>query len=146
MFFCFRNRWFAVAKSTKKAKLLTGVACLCSNQRITIREIKSHPWFLKNLPRELTETAQAAYYRRDNTAPTYSLQSIEAISKIIEEAKTIPKASRSISGYGWAEESDEEEGEENREERGEEEDEDEYDKTVKEVHASGEFNIGALKI
>ncbi|OAY82870.1 Serine/threonine-protein kinase SAPK7 [Ananas comosus] len=115
-------------------------------RRITIREIKSHPWFLKNLPRELTETAQAAYYRRDNTAPTYSLQSIEAISKIIEEAKTIPKASRSISGYGWAEESDEEEGEENREERGEEEDEDEYDKTVKEVHASGEFNIGALKI
>nr|CAD1832812.1 unnamed protein product [Ananas comosus var. bracteatus] len=114
-------------------------------RRITIREIKSHPWFLKNLPRELTETAQAAYYRRDNTAPTYSLQSIEAISKIIEEAKTIPKASRSISGYGWAEE-DEEEGEENREEGGEEEDEDEYDKTVKEVHASGEFNIGALKI
>lgn len=103
------------------------------------------------MPRELTETAQAAYYRRDNAAPTFSLQSIEAISKIIEEAKTIPKASRSVSGYGWAEESDEEEGEENREEGGggeddDDDDEDEYDKTVKEVHASGEFNISALKI
>ncbi|KAE8694960.1 Serine/threonine-protein kinase SRK2H [Hibiscus syriacus] len=33
------------------------------SRRITLKEIKNHPWFLKNLPRELTDTAQAAYYR-----------------------------------------------------------------------------------
>jgi serine/threonine-protein kinase SRK2 len=73
-------------------------------QRITIKEIKSHPWFLKNLPRELTEAAQAMYYRREN--PTFSLQSVEEIMKIMEEEKIPPLVSRSIGGFGW-------EGEEN---------------------------------
>ncbi|XP_072999730.1 serine/threonine-protein kinase SAPK7-like [Typha latifolia] len=118
-------------------------------RRITIREIRSHPWFLKNLPRELTETAQAFYYKRDNTAPTFSAQSFEDILKIVQEARTIPKASRSISGYGWGgDDSDgdvEEENEENKEEEEEDED-DEYDKRVKEAHASGELNLSSLHI
>ncbi|OAY80368.1 Serine/threonine-protein kinase SAPK5, partial [Ananas comosus] len=38
-------------------------------KRATIREIKTHPWFLRNLPRELKEEAQAVYYRRDGAAP-----------------------------------------------------------------------------
>ncbi|XAR49379.1 Non-specific serine/threonine protein kinase [Bertholletia excelsa] len=59
-------------------------------RRISLKEIKSHPWFLKNLPRELTEAAQVAYYRKEN--PTYSLQSVEDIMKIVEEAKTPPPA------------------------------------------------------
>ncbi|KAM1014632.1 hypothetical protein ACFX2C_044593 [Malus domestica] len=29
-------------------------------RRITIKDIKNHPWFLKNLPRELTEAAQSS--------------------------------------------------------------------------------------
>lgn len=115
-------------------------------QRISIREIKSHPWFLKNLPRELTEAAQAVYYKRDNTAPTYSLQTIEEIMKIVGDARTPPPASRSISGFGWAEEDEDDEGDgegkENEDDKEEEEEEeDEYDKTVKQVHASGEFHI-----
>ncbi|WOL17854.1 serine/threonine-protein kinase SAPK7-like [Canna indica] len=106
-------------------------------RRITLKEIKSHPWFLKNLPRELTEAAQAVYYRRDNNAPTYSTQSVDDIMKILTEARTIPKPSRNI----WAEdESEEEEGNYKHEKQDEEED-DEYDKAVKAVHASGEFKI-----
>lgn len=111
-------------------------------QRITIKEIKNHPWFLKNLPRELTEAAQVVYYRREN--PTFSLQSVEDIMKIVEEAKRPPPSSRSVGGFGWG---GEEEGEEKDEEgdaleeEEEEEEEDEYEKTVKSVHASGEVHI-----
>ncbi|KAG9135471.1 hypothetical protein Leryth_007229 [Lithospermum erythrorhizon] len=98
-------------------------------RRITIKEIKQHPWFLKNLPRGLTEVAQAAYYRKQN--PTFSLQSVEEIMKIVDEAKTPPPVSRSISGFGWGAEEEEEEVEDEVEE-----DEDEYEKHVKEAHAS----------
>ena len=100
-------------------------------QRITIKDIKNHPWFLKNLPRELTEAAQAAYYRKEN--PTFSLQSVDEIMKIVEEAKVAPPVSRSIGGFGWG-------GEEDAEQE-EEEEEDEYEKAVKEVHASGEIHV-----
>lgn len=124
------------------------MACLISRfilQRITIKEIKSHPWFLKNLPRELTEAAQAAYYRKEN--PTFSLQSVEEIMKIVEEAKTPPPVSRSVSGFGWGGEEEEEEKEGDVEEEVEEEDddeeeEDEYDKQVKQAHQSlGEVRL-----
>jgi serine/threonine-protein kinase SRK2 len=60
---------------------------------MTIREIRNHPWFLKNLPRELTEAAQAKYYKKDNSAPIYSDQTVEEIMKIIKEARTPPKSS-----------------------------------------------------
>ncbi|XP_042388565.1 serine/threonine-protein kinase SAPK7-like [Zingiber officinale] len=112
-------------------------------RRITIKEIKSHPWFLKNLPRELTEPAQAVYYKRDNNAPTYSTQSVDEIMEILSEARTVLKPSRSIPGFGWPEEESEDEDkekpEENDDDEEEEDDDDEYDKTVKAVHASGEF-------
>ncbi|XP_039122621.1 serine/threonine-protein kinase SAPK7 [Dioscorea cayenensis subsp. rotundata] len=127
-------------------QLLSRIFVANPMRRISIREIKSHPWFLKNLPRELTEAAQAVYYKRDNTAPTYSLQTIEEIMKIVGDARTPPLASRSISGFGWAEEDEDDEGDgegkENEDDKEEEEEEeDEYDKTVKQVHASGEFHI-----
>ncbi|OIW13605.1 hypothetical protein TanjilG_07947 [Lupinus angustifolius] len=111
--------------------LLSRIFVANPSSRVTIKEIKSHPWFLKNLPRELTETAQAVYYRQEN--PTFSLQCIEDIMNIVEEAKTPAPVSRSIGGFGWGgeEEDDEIEAEE----------EDEYEKRVKEVLASGEFNI-----
>ncbi|TKY60156.1 Serine/threonine-protein kinase SRK2A [Spatholobus suberectus] len=41
--------------------------------RITMKEIKSHPWFLKNLPKELGEGAQDVYYNEENAKS--SLQS-----------------------------------------------------------------------
>ncbi|CAL9096251.1 unnamed protein product [Musa acuminata var. zebrina] len=112
-------------------------------RRITIREIRNHPWFLKNLPRELTEAQQAQYYKRDT--PTYSLQSVEEIMRIVGEARTPPPSTTPVAGFGWTEEEDEEEGkqdkQENNEEEEEEEEEDEYDKRVKEVRASGEYPL-----
>lgn len=110
-------------------------------QRITIAEIKKHPWFTKNLPRELTETAQAALFKKEN--PTFSLQTAEEIMKIVDDAKTPPPVSRSIGGFGWGGEGDSEgkEEEEEVEEEEEEDDEDEYDKTVKQAHASGEVKL-----
>lgn len=106
-------------------------------RRITIKDIKTHPWFLKNLPRELTEPAQAIYYKKEN--PTFSLQSVEEIMKIVEEAKVPPPASRSIGGFGWGgeEDGDEKDGEE----EDAEEEEDEYEKRVKEAQASGEVHV-----
>ncbi|GJN02917.1 hypothetical protein PR202_ga20311 [Eleusine coracana subsp. coracana] len=76
-------------------------------KRITIREIRNHPWFLKNLPRELTEAAQAMYYKKDNSAPTYSVQSVEEIMKIVEQARTPPPSSTPVAGFGWVEEDEE---------------------------------------
>lgn len=125
--------------------LIVGTA-FCLSQRITIREIRNHPWFLKNLPRELTETAQAVYYKRDNTAPTYSLQSVEEIMKIVTEARTPPPSTTPVAGFGWTEDEERDDGggkqgNEEQEAEDEEDSEDEYDKRVKEVHASGEFQI-----
>ncbi|RWR83251.1 serine/threonine-protein kinase SAPK7-like protein [Cinnamomum micranthum f. kanehirae] len=107
-------------------------------RRITLKEIKNHPWFLKNLPRELTESAQVIYYQRDN--PRFSVQSVDDIMKIVGEARAPPPSSRPTGGFGWGGEEDEEEDPEQEEEEGEE-DVDEYDKRVKEVHASGEFHV-----
>ncbi|CAN6810439.1 unnamed protein product [Brassica oleracea] len=104
-------------------------------KRITLKEIKNHPWYLKNLPKELVESAQAVYYKRDNTS--YSLQSIEDIMKIVGEARN-PASSSSVSkslGSGTVEEEDEDD-EEDVEAEMEEEEEDEYEKHVKEAHSS----------
>jgi serine/threonine-protein kinase SRK2 len=106
-------------------------------QRISLSEIKSHSWFLKNLPKELTEPAQAIYYQRDN--PSFSLQSVDEIMKIVAEARQQPPSSKPVKGFGWEVEEDEEEDIDAEVE--EEDDEDEYDKRVKEVHASGEYQI-----
>ncbi|KAL6844246.1 hypothetical protein ACP4OV_025919 [Aristida adscensionis] len=128
-------------------------------KRITMSEIKSHPWYLKNLPRELKEEAQAAYYTRrgapDHAAgasnnanangAAYSVQSVEEIMRIVQEAQTVPRPSRAVSGYGWGADDDEDEEEQPPEEE-EEEGEDDYDRTVRQVHASGDFDISRLQI
>lgn len=129
-------------------QLLARIFVANAARRITIREIRNHPWFLKNLPRELTETAQAVYYKRDNTAPTYSLQTEEEIMRIVSEARNPAPATTPVAGFGWGtqdssegKKEDRQEEEEVEEEEDEEEDEDVYDKTVKQVHASGEFHL-----
>lgn len=96
------------------------------------------------MPRELTEAVQAKYYKRDNSAPTYSDQTVDEIMKIVEEARTPPKSSTPVAGFGWAEEEEQEDGKKPDDEEHDEEDEDydcedEYDKQVKAVHASGDF-------
>ncbi|EES11705.1 hypothetical protein BDA96_06G303700 [Sorghum bicolor] len=133
-------------------------------KRITMSEIKSHPWYLKNLPRELKEEAQAAYYSRrgvgdaaagssnangngnaNAVAPAaYSSQSVEEIMRIVQEAQTLPKPARPVSGYGWDAASDDDDDQ--YEEEAEPEEEDDYDRTVRQVHASGEFDMSRLQI
>ncbi|XP_017254853.1 serine/threonine-protein kinase SAPK1 isoform X1 [Daucus carota subsp. sativus] len=54
-------------------------------ERITISEIKNHPWFTKNLPMELLEGG--SYQRHDVNIPS---QSIEDILSILHEARTMP--------------------------------------------------------
>ncbi|XP_051205664.1 serine/threonine-protein kinase SAPK5 [Lolium perenne] len=140
--------------------LLSRIFIADPRKRITMAEIKAHPWFLKNLPRELKEEAQQAYYSRRQAeaasaggsggvalAPAaYSAQSVEEIMKIVQEAQTVPKPDKPVSGYGWGTgASDDDDG--NQEEEEEEDyQEDEYDKTVREVHASGDFGISKLQI
>ncbi|CAN6236757.1 unnamed protein product [Urochloa humidicola] len=149
-------------------------------KRITMSEIKSHPWFLKNLPRELKEEAQAAYYSRRGgggaagssssiingngnanangssttaaqaaTAPYYSAQSVEEIMRIVQEAQTVPRPARPVSGYGWGAASDDDEQydqDDDAQEQDDQEEEDDYDRTVRQVHASGEFDMTKLQI
>lgn len=55
-------------------------------QRITIPEIKSHPWFLKNLPADLIDERTMGNHFEEPDQPT---QSDEMIMQIIAEA-TIP--------------------------------------------------------
>ncbi|KAK1356474.1 Sucrose non-fermenting-1-related protein kinase 2.4 [Heracleum sosnowskyi] len=54
------------------------------SKRITIPEIKKHPWFLKNMPKELVEGEKTNYGEADRDK---QLQSIEEIMHIIQEAK-----------------------------------------------------------
>ncbi|KAM3367516.1 hypothetical protein ACQJBY_016226 [Aegilops geniculata] len=122
-------------------QLLASIFVANPAKRITMREIRNHPWFLKNLPRELTEAAQAMYYKRDNSAPTYSVQSVEEIMKIVEEAQKPPPSTTPVAGFGWAEEDEQEDGKKPEEEAEEEDEEDEYEKQLNEVRASGEFHI-----
>lgn len=118
--------------------LLSRIFVANPSRRITIKDIKSHPWFLKNLPRELTEAAQAMYYRKGSRG--VCLQSDEEVMKIVEEARVPPPASRTVSGFGWAGEEEEDDGDV-KEEDVEEDGEDEYEKRVKEAQASGEFQV-----
>ncbi|EPS73443.1 stress kinase, partial [Genlisea aurea] len=95
------------------------------SERITINEIKKHPWFLKNLPEELTPENQAVYYKKDN--PCYSLQSGEEIMSIVIEARKPPLSSRPVPGFGL---------EDDDELLEEDEIEDEYEKKVEEFRAN----------
>ncbi|KAG8084388.1 hypothetical protein GUJ93_ZPchr0010g7859 [Zizania palustris] len=54
------------------------------SKRITIPEIKKHPWFLKNLPKEISEREKANY---KDTEPVAPAQAVEEIMRIIQEAK-----------------------------------------------------------
>ncbi|RWR84091.1 Protein kinase domain-containing protein [Cinnamomum micranthum f. kanehirae] len=53
-------------------------------RRITIPEIRNHPWFLRNLPIELMEGREMTSQSEDAST---SLQSIEDIVSIIQEAR-----------------------------------------------------------
>ncbi|XP_052151240.1 serine/threonine-protein kinase SAPK5 isoform X2 [Oryza glaberrima] len=123
-------------------------------KRISMGEIKSHPWFLKNLPRELKEEAQAVYYNRRGAdhaaasassaaaAAAFSPQSVEDIMRIVQEAQTVPKPDKPVSGYGWGTDDDDDD----QQPAEEEDEEDDYDRTVREVHASVDLDMSNLQI
>lgn len=54
-------------------------------KRISIPEIKSHPWFLRNLPRDLLLGSDTNCNQAD---PSQPLQSAEEVMRIIREART----------------------------------------------------------
>ncbi|KAL2903103.1 Serine/threonine-protein kinase SAPK3 [Bienertia sinuspersici] len=70
--------------------LLSHIFVANPSKRITIPEIKKHPWFLKNYPKELIEgeKSDSKYGEKNDVKP---VQSEEEIMQIIQEA-TIPGA------------------------------------------------------
>lgn len=67
--------------------LLTRIFVANPAKRITIPEIRNHPWFLKDLPRDLMEGAEASYQHDD---PEHPPQSVEEIMRILAEARILP--------------------------------------------------------
>ncbi|KAK1304406.1 Serine/threonine-protein kinase SAPK3 [Acorus calamus] len=63
--------------------------------RLTIPEIKKHRWFLKNLPKELSEGENANNWGGESSENT---QSVEEILRIIQEARTPFNASKAVAG------------------------------------------------
>nr|GEU65500.1 serine/threonine-protein kinase SAPK3-like [Tanacetum cinerariifolium] len=64
-------------------------------KRITIAEIKKHPWFLKNMPKDLVEGEKTNY---ENANRDLSLQSVDEINRIIEDAKVPGEGSTTLDG------------------------------------------------
>ncbi|XP_074572755.1 serine/threonine-protein kinase SAPK7-like isoform X2 [Curcuma longa] len=106
--------------SSECKHLLSQIFVANPARRITMQEIKNHIWYLKNLPRELTEAAQANYgYLRDNNVPTSStgcLQSVTEIMQIVKEARIPPPVSQSDDEINWEndEQDQEQEGEQDK--------------------------------
>ncbi|EMS48966.1 Serine/threonine-protein kinase SAPK5 [Triticum urartu] len=123
--------------------LLSRIFVADPRKRITMAEIKAHPWFLKNLPRELKEEAQQAYYNRRHICHR-DLK----LENTLLDGSSAPRLKICDFGYskgtGDGEASDEEDG--NQEGEEEEYREDEYDRAVREVHTSGDFGMSKLQI
>ncbi|KAF8027322.1 hypothetical protein BT93_E0278 [Corymbia citriodora subsp. variegata] len=70
-------------------------------ERITLPEVKQHPWFLKNLPKELIEV-EKSNYESERDQP---IQSEEETMQIIQEARTLEQGQKA-GGLGAASEPD----------------------------------------
>ncbi|PSS11590.1 Serine/threonine-protein kinase [Actinidia chinensis var. chinensis] len=70
--------------------LLSRIFVANPSKRITIPEIKQHPWFLKSMPKELIEVEKMNYTDTNHS----QLQSVEEIMRIIQEAKTPGEGSK----------------------------------------------------
>ncbi|PSR93495.1 Serine/threonine-protein kinase [Actinidia chinensis var. chinensis] len=71
--------------------LLSRIFVANPSKRITISEIKQHPWFLKSMPKELIEGEKTNCEEPNRAQP---LQSVEEIMRIIQEAKTPGEGSK----------------------------------------------------
>ncbi|VVB08768.1 unnamed protein product [Arabis nemorensis] len=77
-------------------KLLSRIFVANPLQRSTLKEIRSHAWFLKNLPRELKEPAQAMYYQRNVNLINFSPQRVEDIMKIVDSAEVLANSAETL--------------------------------------------------
>ncbi|RVW65386.1 Serine/threonine-protein kinase SAPK2 [Vitis vinifera] len=75
--------------------LLSRVFVANPDKRITIPEIKTHPWFLKNLPIEMMDGG--SWQKNDVNNPS---QSVEEILSIIQEARKTTECARRV-GLLW---------------------------------------------
>ncbi|XP_010534081.1 PREDICTED: serine/threonine-protein kinase SAPK2-like [Tarenaya hassleriana] len=64
-------------------------------KRITMQEIKNHPWFLKNLPAEMSEEGS---WERESNGVNEPSHTIEEISWILQEARNSGGEISGISG------------------------------------------------
>lgn len=68
------------------------IDCLCCwLKRISIPEIKRHPWFLKNLPKEIIESERKG---NEEAQKEEGSQSVEEIMRIVQEARTAGRGSK----------------------------------------------------
>nr|CAB3500125.1 unnamed protein product [Digitaria exilis] len=74
-----------VRVSSDCRRLLSQIFVSDPSKRITIPEIKQHPWFLKNLPKEISEREKANYKDTEAAEPA---QAVDEIMRIVQEAKT----------------------------------------------------------
>ncbi|RXH97145.1 hypothetical protein DVH24_035813 [Malus domestica] len=84
-------------------QLLSRIFVAKPSKRISLPEIKKHPWFLKNLPKELIEVERTNYAVVERDQPK---QSIEEINKIICEARTPGEGGSKAGGQAVAGPSD----------------------------------------
>ncbi|WOG87066.1 hypothetical protein DCAR_0206286 [Daucus carota subsp. sativus] len=73
-----------VRVSAECRHLLSQIFVANPSKRISIPEIKKHPWFIKNMPQELVEGEKTNYGEAERDK---QLQSIDEIMQIIQEAK-----------------------------------------------------------
>lgn len=77
-------------------------------KRITIPEIKQHPWFLKNLPKEIVEIEKTKYKEKEGDG---ACQSVEEIMHIIQDAGIPGKEGKTGGGGGGESDTDDLESE-----------------------------------
>ncbi|KAL6178456.1 hypothetical protein ACLB2K_049974 [Fragaria x ananassa] len=73
--------------------LLSRIFVANPSKRLSLPEIKQHPWFLKNLAKELIEVEKKSFAEVERDNPT---QSIEEINKIIQDARTPGEGSKGV--------------------------------------------------
>ncbi|KAK2372375.1 serine/threonine-protein kinase SAPK3 [Trifolium repens] len=76
--------------SAECRQLLSSIFVANPAKRITISAIKQHPWFLKHLPREVSE-ADKKCYKETPKDQLLCQQSVEEILRIVQEAKSTPR-------------------------------------------------------
>ncbi|GFY87405.1 ribosomal protein S6 [Actinidia rufa] len=76
--------------------LLSLIFVASPDKRITVSEIKKHPWFLKGSPVEFIEGEEASLQKTDAENPS---QSMEEVSAIIQEAQKKAKLPNGGEGY-----------------------------------------------